>query len=305
MGSVISGITMTCFAASYSVAWALELIGLLTRSAVRRYLATGFVLAGLLAQSLYLGYRVVEFSASPLSSSFDWCLVAAWLLVVAYLYLAYYYPKAALGLYMLPLVLALVAAASMADRTPFEAAAASQVWGAIHGGSLLAGTLAVTVGFVAGVLYLAQARRLKRKVAITSGIRLPSLEWLAKINGRVIILSTLLIGTGFLSGIILRMLGRTSGDVLPWTDPVVGSLTAMLVWLIAASIFNATYQPARRGRKVAYLTVVSFIFLIIALWTFLSVETQHGGQRQRGSAAAAPRATATLLAQMMRREAQS
>ena len=83
-------------------------------------------LAGLLAHTLYLGYRVVEHSASPLSSSFDWCLVAAWLLVAAYLYLSYYHPQAALGLFMLPLVLALVAAAAFADRTPFAAGPASQ-----------------------------------------------------------------------------------------------------------------------------------------------------------------------------------
>ena len=157
MGSFIAGISLTCFAASYGVAWALELTQLVWPSARRRVLMLAFVAAGLLAHTLYLGYRVVEFSASPLSSSFDWCLVAAWLLIIAYLYLAWCYPRAALGLYMLPLALALVAAATFADRRPFDSPGASRVWGAVHGVALLIGTLAVMVGFVAGLMYLLQA----------------------------------------------------------------------------------------------------------------------------------------------------
>ena len=39
----------------------------------------------------------------------------------------------------------------------------------------------------------------------------------------------------------------------------------MLAWLLAAAVFNAVYRPARRGRKVAYLTIASFVFLVIAL----------------------------------------
>jgi hypothetical protein len=51
--------------------------------------------------------------------------------------------------------------------------------------------------------------------------------------------------------------------------------------LSAAAIFNAAYRPARRGRKVAYLTVVSFVFLVVALSVFFLVSTQHGGQNRR------------------------
>jgi ABC-type molybdate transport system permease subunit len=77
MGLHISGISLVCFAASYGVAWVLELMQLFLRSALRQVLMLSFVLAGLLAHTLYLVYRVVEHSASPLSSSFDWWLVAA------------------------------------------------------------------------------------------------------------------------------------------------------------------------------------------------------------------------------------
>jgi ABC-type transport system involved in cytochrome c biogenesis permease subunit len=228
-----------------------------------------------------LGYRALELSASPLSSSFDWSLVAAWLLMGAYVYLAYFYPRAALGLYMLPLVLVLVGLAALASREPLSPESASKVWGAIHGIFLLLGTVTVMVGFVAGLMYLIQARRLKLKIPPSERIRLPSLERLAKVNGRSIILSALLVGIGVLAGMILNVISRGQSGEVPWNDPVIGSSALMLVWLVAAAIFNAAYQPARRGRKVAYLTIVSFVFLLIALAVFLLVDTQHGNVRAR------------------------
>jgi hypothetical protein len=61
-----------------------------------------------------------------------------------------------------------------------------------------------------------------------------------------------------------------------WRDPLVVSSSAMLAWLAAAALFNLTYRAARQGRKVAYLTVASFLFLALVLGTLL-VEAQHGG----------------------------
>ncbi len=43
----------------------------------------GFAAAGFLAQTLYLGYRAMQSATLPLSSSFDWYLLAAWMLAGA------------------------------------------------------------------------------------------------------------------------------------------------------------------------------------------------------------------------------
>ena len=163
----------------------------------------------------------------------------------------------------------------------------------MHGIALLIGTLAVMVGFVAGLMYLMQAWRLKHKLPPAGGLRLPSLEWLEKVNGRVIILSALMVGIGFVAGMILNVIDRGGTGELPWTDPVIWSSGLMLAWLVAAAIFNGVYRPARRGRKVAYLTVASFGFLVLALATLLLVNTAHGGSR-----AATDKRTVTTLAMM-------
>ena len=54
----------------------------------------------------------------------------------------------------------------------------------------------------------------------------------------------------------------------------------MFVWLLAAAVARLFYKPARQGRKVAYLTVASFIFLVIAAGVGLFLNTQHGGKEQ-------------------------
>ncbi len=50
----------------------------------------------------------------------------------------------------------------------------------------------------------------------------------------------------------------------------------MFGWLLLHVIIGAFYRPIRQGRKVAYLTLVSFVFLVIAL-VGMFVTSKHGG----------------------------
>ena len=68
---------------------------------------------------------------------------------------------------------------------------------------------------------------------------------------------------GLVAGIVMNA-GQRGGSVA-WTGPVVLSSTVLCAWLLAASLFETFYKPARQGRKVAYLTLASFIFLVLAL----------------------------------------
>ncbi len=288
---MFSGISIVCFASSYAIALALEIVRPFWTSPLRRVLEIGFVVVGLATHTVYLALRAVESEASPLSSPYDWYLLAAWTLAAVYFHLEAYYPKASVGLFVLPLMLGLVGAAQFADQQPFAVVRASRFWGNVHGASLLLGTVTVMGGFVAGLMYLVQAYRLKHKI-ISPRFRLPSLEWLERVNSRAILISVLFVGIGFVSGIVLNRIELQEGfDTIPWYDPVILSSTLMLLWLAAAAAFNLLYQAARRGRKVAYLTVASFGFLLIVLGALLFGSSQHGsgesGKRKAESGAAA------------------
>jgi len=278
---MLSGVSIVCFAVSYAVALGLEVSRLLFRSGVRGAAMLAFAGAGLVAHSIFLYHRVVSTPGSPLSSQQDWFLIAAWVLVVTYLYLVYYHSKSPFGLFILPLVLGLIAAAAFfADAEPYARGPASRIWGMIHGASILAGAVAVLIGFVTGLMYLSQARRLKHKLPPVRGFNLPSLEWLQKANARAVVLSVLMLGVGVLSGGILnRITADPNAAPLPWTDPVVISTMLMFAWLVVASGITLAYRPARAGHKVAYLTLASFVFLVIALGASLMFDTEHGNPR--------------------------
>jgi ABC-type uncharacterized transport system permease subunit len=269
--SWMHGITITCFLASYAISLVLELARLFFQAQVRTLLALGFAAAGLVAHSFYLVGRargeLTNAVLVPLSSWHDFCLLAAWVLVGAYLGLSLRRPQNAVGIFLLPLVLGLIGLAVLwRGGGAFAAPAALNVWRLMHGLALLLGTAAVTLGFATGIMYLVQSYRLKHKLPPRQGFRLPTLEWLQRFNHEALLISTCLMAAGLLSGVILNLGERVPpvGGV-EWTDPVVVSSGVLFAWLLAVTLFGTLYRPARQGKKVAYLTLASFVFLLLAL----------------------------------------
>jgi ABC-type uncharacterized transport system permease subunit len=264
---------MLCFTASYGAALGLETAGLWAQPRWRRLAVVVAAAAGIVAHTWYLGRRAAQSPWAPLSSPHDWYLAAAWALAVVYVALVLYYPRASTGLFLLPVTLGLIAVGQWASTEPLVRFAAPRFWGRIHGAFLMLGTVAVLLGFVAGLMYLMQSYRLKKKLPDKKNFRLPSLEWLERVNSRSLAAAAILVAIGFFTGILMR-LATVEGEV-PWTDPVVLSLSGMLSWLVAAEAFRLAYPAARRGRKVAYLTLAGFVFLFFTLITFMRTDGVH------------------------------
>jgi ABC-type uncharacterized transport system permease subunit len=279
---MLAGISTICFAACYAIALALEVLGLKSRAAWRRAALLGTTAAGVVAHTLYLGYRGAQSGALPASTAAEWLQLAAWVLAAIYLAALFYLPRTPTGLVLLPIVLVLAIGSHWASTEPLAPEKTFEAWGMFHGIVLLLGTVAVCVGFLAGLMYLVQSYALKHVHSLANGLRLPSLEWLERVNSRTLGLSAVLIALGFISGVAMSLVvHRNESAYVLWTDPVVLSLAAMLLWLIVAEVFRLVYPAARRGRKVAYLTLASFVFLIIAIASLMLLDNVHG---DRGAA---------------------
>lgn len=266
-------ITVFCFFASYLVAFGLEVTRLFFRSGVRGAVMLGFAGAGLAAHTLFLAHWWLSQDRSPLSSEFDWCLVAAWILLLFYFHLTWFHPKNPIGLFILPLVIGLIVVAdTWASREGFPE---SPWWGVMHGLFLLLGTVAVMIGFVSGLMYLLQANRLKHKLPPRRGFELPSLEWLGKVSEWTTVASVVLLLLGFLTGVALSTVMH--GEIR-WSEPVVWSSTVLAGWMSAVALFSFLYRPARQGKKVAYLTLATFCVLVFTLAALL-IDPRHGTQR--------------------------
>jgi len=266
--------------------------------------ALGAAGAGLLAHSMYLWAQAGR-DGAPLSSWYHWCLLAAWVLAVFYLVMLVRRPASSIGIFVLPLVLGLIGMAYLVrDAAPYPLSEARSYWSTIHGAALLMGTVSVVIGFAAGLMFLVQSYRLKHKLPPSRGFHLPSLEWLQRINERSVLLSAFLLLVGLISGIVLNLIKHRARAeaAVPWTDPVVVTSGVLFAWLVAATIFNYAYRPARMGRKVAYLTLANFVFLLLALSMVLFGPSEHTGPGRQQARQATERAERAPKFDLARRE---
>src|SRR4051812_12967982 len=280
---MLDHIHVVCFFTSYCIALGLEISRPFFRMPARLLVMLGFAALGLVMHTAYLWHRAAT-GSTPLSSWHDWFLIASWVLAAAYLAIGASRPQANVGLFLLPLVLALTAVAWFFPSTDsFSAAWAHDAWAIAHGVMLLLGTIAVSLGFAAGLMYLVQSWRLKHHVAPRVGLKMPSLGWLQAVNKQSLLYSSGFIALGLIAGIVLNAVeARDRGPAVPWTDNVVVSSALLLVWLLSATIFEWLYKPAQQGRKVAYLTVASFLFLALVMAMLLVGGSQHAQRRAAG-----------------------
>jgi hypothetical protein len=284
---MLDSIKISCFALAYLITLCLEGSRLFFRLPVRMVIIFGMGFAGFVTHTLYLAHRsaTIADGSLPLSSWYDWYLVAAWIIAASYLLLLATRPETSVGMFLLPLTLLLIGIAyPLRDKGTFQRDQAIFSWQTAHGVALLLGMVTVTLGFAAGVMYLIQSYRLKHHLRPRQGFRLPSLEWLQKVNQQMLFYSTFLFALGLLSGIILNAVrrGQSTGAV-PWSDSVVISSGLLLLWLVGSSTFEVLYKPAQQGRKVAYLTVASFGFLVIVLGMLVFGTSAHAPTHQPAS----------------------
>src|SRR5262249_53737070 len=186
-------------------------------------------------------------------TAFESLIVLSWIFALVGLYLMARAPKPiAVGMFVLPMVLALVVAGWLAPRHADwdQWGSSTAFWGTVHGVFLLAGAVSTCVAFAAGLMYLVQSNRLKQKRPPQFGFALPSLEQSERLNRGAITVAFPLLTFGLLIGVLLSLAGRgaTAGTPLSWTDPKV--VSAFLMWLVFAVLLHARYRPALRGRSV-------------------------------------------------------
>ncbi len=171
-----------------------------------------------------------------------------------------HYRKLTWGVFVLPLVLGLLGLSALigprADPLP---PANDRFWGFLHVGLLLLGAVGVCVGFLASVMYLVQARRLRNKTPPRWGLRLLSLEKLEQMNRRAVDLAFPLLTGGLVIGLVLMV----QQPLPPWFDHRV--LGAGVLWLAVLVLLVLRYGWNLRGRVFALLTIAAFLLLVLCL----------------------------------------
>jgi len=251
-------ITVFCFVASYSLALLLELLHLWRGALWLRVLALLSAAAGLVAHTLFLYSK-----QPPLIWQFSWLLFVAWALAVFYLSGAIHYRQLSWGVFVLPLVLALVGLGVLFGQPPekglWTTYETHTLWGPVHGILIFAASVGMCVGFLASIMYLFQAYRLRTKATPGKGLRMLSLERLETMNRHAILAAFPLLTAGMIAGVVLL----TRSDVVGWTDPRV--LSSLVLWVLFAVLLFLRVASFLRARQVALLTIVAFGLMLCSL----------------------------------------
>ncbi|MFK7778811.1 MAG: cytochrome c biogenesis protein CcsA [Gimesia sp.] len=254
---MLSNVTVFCFMASYLVALGLELARFLRKK--NRYirpLIFLFSFAGLVAQTAYIFNRAQETQLPPLlSSSHDWLIVFSWLLVSIFLFINLIDEQLSIGLFLFPLVLALVVSSYFVGTdTNSLVQPTIRSWALLHASLLVLGGVGIVLCFVLSAMYLVQHRRLKQKQNFSEGFHLPSLAKLSRLSRWALMISAPLLTIGMGIGIGLGVYVRKGSQSISFYDPVI--IVYEIVWaamMISVIFILRTKQPNQK--HIAQLTI--------------------------------------------------
>lgn len=262
----LQGVTHACFGLSYLVALVLELARLVWPRAGSgwRIAALAFGAAGLLAHTYY----IIAHQPTPAAPSGS-LLLLGWVLALFYFYGTIHHARQAWAVFVLPVVIGLVGLSYVllrsGDSTPpldlLRWLSGDRFWGAVHGSLILLAAVGVSVGFLASLMYLVQARRLRNKVNPGRVVPLFSLERLETMNRRALNLAFPLLTAGLLVGLLIVRHGIGEN----WLSlKVVSTAGLWVVFLVLLYLRYGTHVPSRR---LAMLSIAAFGLLLVALAT--------------------------------------
>lgn len=236
----------------------------------------GLTSLALFTHTLYLldqAFHYADLTSLRLFHSWqDWGNLSAWALGVAYAFLLWRRSEHWIGLFVLPLLLALVAASILIpSEVPFTASSSAPGWRLVHGVSMMLGTMLITLGFAMSVMYMVHAWRLKAKQANSDSFRLPSLEFLQSFAQKCLVGSAASIGFGVISGVIMNL---TEAGRVDWFDRGILSSGGLFLWLAIASIVQWYYARRGRGEITAIMNILSFVIVLSVL--LVIIRSSHG-----------------------------
>jgi ABC-type uncharacterized transport system permease subunit len=133
----------------------------------------------------------------------------------------------------------------------------------VHGILILFAAVGVSVGFLASVMYLIQARRLRNKVHLSHGVPLLSLERLETMNRWAVNFTVPFLTVGLLVGTLL--IKQNSELDESWLSLKFISTTGL--WVVFLVLLYMRYGTQVAPRRLAILSILAFGLMLVALGT--------------------------------------
>jgi ABC-type transport system involved in cytochrome c biogenesis permease subunit len=257
MSAQLHQLTAALYLAAGLVAW----VGMAQRSARLERASVAVLGAGALVHLAALALLHRADPRPPLTDPSSALSFMAWVGAVAFLLLLRRARLAGLTVLVAPMAFVGVFAAALRLLAPEPASfAGAGSWPHAHVLLASAGFALFGLSGLAGVLFLAEHRRLKAKRPLDARLPLPSLEALDRVNRVALALGFPLLTLGVATG----MLWVASERGTPWTGTL-HETWSTLAWGVCAVLVTARFGAGQGSRQAAASAVGGFVFLLFAV----------------------------------------
>ena len=226
-------------------------------------------MAAALAHTFVIGMLTMEIGHVPVAGATSAISTFVWLLALAYLYTEMTTDERAMGVFILPLLVALQAIPALRPGIEDRAAVLQGPLFGVHVSSLLFAYASFALACVIGITYVLLFKEIKAKHLGFFYARLPSLQVLDSMNQKAIVVGWVFLTIGLVVGAIWtgQVRGTAPGDprvqAMSLQDPKI------LVALVSWGIYSFEAFAARRigwgGRRTAYLSALGFAIVLLNL----------------------------------------
>jgi len=232
--------------------------------------ATAILVAGVLAHTFVIGMETMESGQVPVGDATAYISMFVWLLAVSYLYTEVTTDERAMGVFILPLLIALqlIPALKPADVEAHSPVLRGPLFG-IHVSSLLLAYASFALACVIGITYVLLFKEIKARHLGFFYARIPSLQVLDKMNRRAIIFGWIFLTAGILSGVAFAFeaLAHPVSAGVPQVQAMSVGDPKIIVALVCWAVYSFELFAARRigwgGRRAAYLSALGFVIVLL------------------------------------------
>ena len=231
-------------------------------------LATALLGAAVLAHTFIIGMQTMEAGHVPVGSATSAISMFVWLLALAYLYTEMTTDERAIGVFILPLLVALQAIPAIRPGVEERAAVLQGPLFGVHVSSLLFAYASFALACVIGITYVLLFKEIKAKHLGFFYARLPSLQVLDRMNQRAIVIGWVFLTIGMIVGAVWALQARggyAAGDprvqAMSLQDPKI--FVALVCWFVYSFELFAARRIGWGGRRAAYLSALGFAIVLL------------------------------------------
>ena len=229
--------------------------------------ATTLLVAAALAHTFVVGMQTMEVGQVPVAGATSAISTFVWLLALSYLYIEMTTDERAMGVFILPLLVALQAIPALRPGVEDRAAVLQGPLFGVHVSSLLFAYASFALACVIGITYVLLFKEIKAKHLGFFYARLPSLQVLDRMNQTAIVIGWIFLTLGMIVGAVwaAEARGYAAGDprvqAMSLQDPKI--FVALVCWFVYSFELFAARRIGWGGRRAAYLSTLGFAIVLL------------------------------------------